>query len=92
MRRLRELAVPERTVEVRIDKGKCDGPIKCGKCLKNCPAAVFITFPKAREKGKVCEDWEIVADDTFCWGCEVCIKVCPKNAITLVYLERKEQF
>jgi ferredoxin len=87
MYRLRTLTIPERTVRVQIDKEKCEGPLKCGICLKSCPAAVFITFPKAREKGKICEDWDIVADDTLCWGCGRCIKVCPRNAITITTLE-----
>ena len=83
MERLRELAFPKRTVEIQIDKTKCDGPLECGKCLKNCPAAVFITFPKERVKGKICNEWDIVADDTFCWGCGICVKVCPKDALNI---------
>ena len=83
MEHLRELAVPERTVSIRIDKEKCIGPFDCGKCLKNCPAAVFVTYPKKRVKGKICNDWVIVTNDTLCWGCDVCIKVCPKDAITI---------
>jgi ferredoxin len=74
-------------MRVQIDKEKCEGPLKCGKCLKSCPATVFITFPKAREKGKICEYWDIVADDALCWGCGRCAKVCPRSAITLRALE-----
>jgi len=90
MRRLRGLTVPERTVQIQINKEKCEGPLRCGRCLKSCPAAVFITFPKARERGRICEDWEIAVDDTLCWGCGVCLKVCPPKAITLLALEERE--
>jgi|UniRef100_A0A7V3YFW6 ferredoxin len=83
MGRLRGLMVPERTVRVRINREECEGPLRCGRCLRRCPAAVFITFPRAREKGKICEDWEIAVDDTFCWGCGLCVRVCPRGAITL---------
>jgi len=88
MERLRKLVIPERTVTVQIDKTKCVGPFDCGECLKNCPAAVFITYPKERLRGKVCDDWDITADDTFCWGCGVCTEVCPKNAITISELKK----
>lgn len=88
MGRLRQLAVPERTVTVQIDKTRCAGPFDCGKCLRNCPATVFKTYPKKRVRGEVCNEWDIAADDTLCWGCNVCIKVCPKNAITISELEK----
>lgn len=87
MERLRELTIPERTVTVQIDKEKCVGPFDCGECLKNCPAAVFITYPKARMRHEVCDEWDIVADDTFCWECRVCLRICPENAITIRELE-----
>ena len=84
---MRMLTIPERTMRVQIDKEKCEGSLKCGKCLKSCPAAVFITFPKARERGKICEDWDITADDALCWGCYRCVEVCPRKAISLSALE-----
>ncbi|MFX0139974.1 MAG: 4Fe-4S dicluster domain-containing protein [Candidatus Hodarchaeota archaeon] len=83
MSHLRELRLPERTVNIEIDSIKCVGPFDCGECLKKCPATVFITYPKRRSKGKICEEWLIVTDDVFCWGCGACIKVCPNNAITI---------
>jgi ferredoxin len=83
MERLRTLNLPERTVTVEIDESKCVGIFECGKCVKSCPASVFITYPKERVKGEICNDWSIVADDTSCWGCDVCMEVCPKDAITI---------
>lgn len=72
---------------VQIDESKCIGPFECGKCLKSCPANVFITFPKERVKGEVCNDWSIVANETYCWGCGVCPDICPKDAITISEIE-----
>jgi len=89
MAHLRQLDIPEYTVSVQIDETKCVGPLKCGACLKNCPAAVFTAYSKKRVRGEVCNDWGIVAsDDLFCWGCGVCIKVCPENAITISELKK----
>lgn len=83
MDHLRELNIPERTVNINIDVAKCTGPIECGKCLRNCPAAVFFTYPESRIKGEICNNWKIAIDDTFCWGCGICTDVCPKNAIII---------
>lgn len=87
MEHLRTLNLPYRTVSVEIDSEKCLGPFECGKCLKSCPASVFITFPNERVRGEICEEWSIVADDTSCWGCDVCLDVCPKEAITISEVE-----
>ncbi len=83
MERLATLNLPVRTVTVQIDASKCAGPFECGRCLKSCPSSAFITYPNERVKGAVCNEWNIVADDTSCWGCGVCTEVCPKGAITI---------
>lgn len=83
MDHLRQLNFPERTVNVQIDKERCIGSVQCGECLKNCPAAVFITYPKSRVKGEICNNWDIAVDDTFCWGCGICTQICPKDALTI---------
>lgn len=87
MKRLIGLTIPDRSVRVQLDKSKCVGPFECGECLEKCPAAAFVTFPKSRERGNVCDHWEIAVDSIFCWGCGVCIDICPKNAITIKALE-----
>jgi NAD-dependent dihydropyrimidine dehydrogenase PreA subunit len=84
MASLRQLHFPEYTVAVEVDEEKCVGPFECGKCLKNCPAAVFRTYPRKRVKGEICKDWGVeAANDAFCWGCGVCTKICPTKAITI---------
>jgi len=85
MARLRQLDLPNHTVSLKIDESKCLGPFKCGECLKNCPAAVFNTYPVHREKGKICDDWGIEASrEVLCWGCGVCQDKCPVGAIEIM--------
>ena len=45
--------------------------IKCGKCVKKCPAQVF-----EKEEKQI-----IIAKPEFCLQCMKCVKLCPKKAI-----------
>jgi ferredoxin len=89
MEHLRALILPERTMTVQVDEAKCIGPFECRECLKNCPASVFITYPKERVKGEECNNWGIAAHDVFCWGCGVCPEVCPQGAISISELKEE---
>lgn len=81
---LRQLDFPEHTVSVQIDERKCLGPLDCGACAQNCPARVFVAYAKKRVRREAPTDWGIVAaNEIYCWGCEICLKVCPENAITI---------
>ncbi len=69
-------------ISVVIDRSKCLGPIECGKCLKVCPPGVFIAYPVNREKGKICNVYNVEAiHEDQCIFCYECVKVCPTSAI-----------
>lgn len=52
----------------RIDESKC---IRCGKCVKRCPAQVFV-----KEGKRV-----VVTHPAYCRQCMKCVEHCPKKAI-----------
>ena len=57
-----------------LDKAKCN---KCGLCFIYCPEGCI----QPDEEG-----W-FIADLTFCKGCAICAKECPKKAIMTVVEE-----
>jgi indolepyruvate ferredoxin oxidoreductase alpha subunit len=84
-RRACPLSVKEPTTEVlsivQIDERKCRGE-DCRICLNdlNCPALVWDSLKK-----------RVVVDEALCVGCDVCIQVCPHNAITSHLKSSKEE-
>jgi indolepyruvate ferredoxin oxidoreductase alpha subunit len=74
-RRACPLSIKQPTAEllpsVRIDAEKCRGD-DCRICLTelNCPALIWDT-----------EEKRVTVDEALCVGCNVCIQVCPYNAI-----------
>jgi len=58
-------------LEFKVDKEKC---IKCGLCIKDC----FLKVINSDDDGYPC-----VNDETFCIGCQHCLAICPKSAISV---------
>ena len=59
-----------------VDKSKC---IKCGKCINVCSGMVLQFgkdgYPEMKDFERF--GWR------GCWGCEHCLAVCPKGAISI---------
>ena len=56
---------------VKVNKGKCDGD---GACVDNCPVDVFVIGDDGKAD-------PVNQDD--CLGCETCVEVCEKGAVTV---------
>ena len=72
-------------LQIEINEKKCKSPRECLKCLQACPEGVFMNYPRqARAPGKRAGDWVIVpAMASLCTGCNVCVEICPENAVTV---------
>jgi heterodisulfide reductase subunit C len=63
--------------------------ISCGKCVGDCPAAKISSFNSRRIIDKVLKGDKSVLKDSdiwYCFLCERCNRVCPKNNINIPLL------
>jgi len=68
---------------VEIDYSKCTSPEECGVCLQVCPSAVFIMYFTDEDFHNP-KEWKVEAMFTsLCSHCNLCVKKCPKNAISI---------
>ncbi len=76
---------------ISIDLEKCTVPFLCKKCLQACPMAIF-HVTRVMSKEKRLEEMDPRIDGNFvlyaprrdkCTVCNICIDVCPADAITV---------
>ena len=76
---------------ISIDNEKCTVPFLCKKCLQVCPTAVFHTT-RVMSKEKRLEAMDPRVDGNYvlfaprrdkCTVCNLCIDVCPVDAISI---------
>ncbi len=73
----------KRRVKIKVDNATCGDPRGCVKCLNVCQPAVF-TMPFKDKDQHDPQDWFISATfPQLCTNCNLCVEVCPKNAIKL---------
>jgi ferredoxin len=83
-------------LKIDIDHQKCITPYDCKLCLQKCPQAVFQVKPIKVEKFKETDKKEPGAWKLFtpfadkCTGCNICVDICPVNALTIYYNHYKE--
>ena len=66
----------ELKIEFVVDDEKCT---KCGICGNLCEAINVLHKPFSPETGKV--EGEVIWDEAYCDGCNVCAEACPEEAI-----------
>jgi NADH-quinone oxidoreductase subunit I len=70
-------------VKIKINYSLCAQPEECRKCLKICEPAVFnlVFLDKDYHNPKI---WRVVpVFCQLCTLCNLCVEICPDNAITL---------
>jgi NAD-dependent dihydropyrimidine dehydrogenase PreA subunit len=62
-------------IRVEIDRSRCSGISKCGRCVKVCPVNIFSAG----------EDDPVLVEDhqDECTLCDLCLKECVPNAVTV---------
>ena len=62
-------------IRVEIDMDKCVGVKECGQCIIVCPVTIF--------RGQDNHPSIVVENEDECTLCELCLKICEPNAISL---------
>ena len=77
--------------KVAIDAQKCTTPFDCKKCLRGCPQSVFAVRAVKVEKGRETNPKDpgayvlMAPHPDKCTGCNICIQLCPVNALTISF-------
>ena len=85
--------------KISIDQTKCTVPFLCKKCLQVCPMLVF-WVSRIMSKEKRLEEMDPRIDGNYilyaprrdkCSVCNLCIEVCPVNAIKIEVPKQEKQ-
>ncbi|MFX0206571.1 MAG: 4Fe-4S dicluster domain-containing protein [Candidatus Hodarchaeota archaeon] len=73
---------------IKINLKKCLDSSDCRLCLFNCPAGVFMQYPRppSKNRGMTPESKPVARRSIAVWpelctGCLKCMNICPKEAI-----------
>ncbi len=75
--------------KIHIDYQRCTTPFACKRCLQECPTAVFAVAETKMVRMEETDKYESgnyrlrVSYRDRCSGCNLCVEVCPEDAITL---------
>ncbi len=84
------MSVPNYAV-IEVDTTKCTTPFDCKKCLAGCPQSVFSVRAVKVEKGRETDPSEpgvytlVAPFRDKCTGCNICIEICPVDALTITF-------
>ncbi|TKJ45618.1 ferredoxin [Candidatus Aerophobetes bacterium Ae_b3a] len=70
-------------IKVELDDRKCKGLKECGKCVDTCPVRIFLI-----EKEKININSE---NEDECTLCNLCLEICPSEAIAVRKLYELEE-
>lgn len=73
-------------MKIKIENIKCKNPGACMKCVRICPAKIFVLKPIIEKKSEHAKEVEIIAlFKDMCNGCMKCVEVCPEQCICLKF-------
>jgi ferredoxin len=72
-------------MKIQIDHNKCKNPDECMKCVRVCPAKIFVLKPIIK-KDTYTNKVEInVLFKDMCNSCMECVEVCPEQCINVEF-------
>ena len=86
-----EIPITHTPPKITIDAEKCTVPWLCKKCIRACPQLIFRVMAVKIERGQETDpridgNYRLNTGGRFkCSGCNVCIDICPVDAITITW-------